>query len=367
MGTRFRKSVSLGKSAKINVGKKSAGVSLGGKYGGVSINSKTGTRYRASVPGTGISYTAGGKIGGHGCLWWLFIGWWWWIYKIFLIYPCVWIYRGIKKLVTKAPAAQSDVSPNVAAAPDALGTTPTPAPSHEAEIVAFNVELAAIPQVEVTPGEATCKWRNPDTMPGVHLTNITRQTNMEKFFPVVVLDTETTGIGAGKHRIVELSAIKLGPDFVPESCFTTLINPGRQIPPSAEAVHHISTEMVANAPTFPEIAESFANYIAGCRIVGHNVKFDLEFLYAAGLDLPQKAIVHDTMDLAKKVLTSPGRRVYDKETGEMVEPDDYDVEDYKLTTLCDYYGIYRDDAHRSLSDCLATAKVLEHLIEDKLA
>jgi len=269
--------------------------------------------------------------------------------------------------VTKAPAAQSAASPYASTDRPDSEATPAPIFSHDAEIVAFNVELAAVPRVEAIRGEAVCKWRNPDTMPGVHLTNITRQTNMEKFFPVVVIDTETTGIGAGKHRIVELSAIKLGPGFVPESCFTTLVNPGRQIPPSAEAVHHISTEMVADAPTFPEIAESFANYIAGCRIVGHNVKFDLEFLYAAGLDLPQKTIVHDTMDLAKKVLTSPGRMVYDRETGEMVEPDDYDVDNYKLTTLCDYYGIYRDDAHRSLSDCLATAKVFEHLIEEKLA
>jgi len=232
-------------------------------------------------------------------------------------------------------------------------------------IESFNAELEAIPRVDVVRGDPTCKWRNPDTMPGVHLTNITRKTNMEKFFPVVVLDTETTGIGAAKHRIVELSAIKLGPDFTPESCFTTLINPGRSIPASAEAVHHISEEMVADAPSFPEIAAGFAEYISGCRIVGHNVKFDLEFLYAAGLDLPENAKYYDTMDLAKKVLTSPKSRVYDRETGEMVEPDDYDVENYKLVTLCEYYSIVRSDAHRSLSDCLATAKVLQELVEAK--
>lgn len=238
--------------------------------------------------------------------------------------------------------------------------------THENETAAFNGEIEALPRVDVEKGTSSCKWRNPDTMPGVHITNITRKTNMGKLFPLVVIDTETTGIGAAKHRIVELSAIKLGPEFVPESCFTTLINPRKAIPPSASAVHHITDEMVKDAPTFPEVAASFAEYISGCNIVGHNIKFDLEFLYAAGLDLPNKAKVYDTMDLAKKVLTSPYRRMkYDKNEGGMVEMDEYDVENYKLTSLCDYYGIYRNDAHRSLSDCLATAKVLKELVEAK--
>lgn len=236
---------------------------------------------------------------------------------------------------------------------------------HDAEIAAFNAELENIPVIEAKKGHEFCKWRNPDTMTGVHITNITRNTNMEKFFPAVVLDTETTGINASKNRIVELSAIKLGPGFEPESCFTTLINPGRTIPPSAVAAHHITDEMVAESPTFPEIACSFSEYISGCNIIGHNVKFDLEFLYAAGIDLPSKIKYYDTMELAKKVLTNPRSRVYDRETGEMCDSDDYDVENYKLATLCDYYGIYRNDAHRSLSDCLATSKVLQELVEAK--
>lgn len=190
---------------------------------------------------------------------------------------------------------------------------------------------------------------------------------MEKLFPMVVLDTETTGIGAAKNEIVELSAIKLGPNFEIQSCFTTLINPCMAIPPRASKVHHITDEMVADAPTFPEIAQCFADYIAGCNIVGHNVKFDLEFLYAGGLELPEKSKYYDTLDLAKKTLIAEGKKQYDHYMGEYVEAEGYDVENYKLTTLCDYYGIYRNDAHRSLSDCLATTKVMERLIEDKLS
>ena len=62
MGFRFKKSVRLGKGVRLNLGRKSVGVSLGGRHGGVSINSRSGARVRASIPGTGISYSA--KLGG---------------------------------------------------------------------------------------------------------------------------------------------------------------------------------------------------------------------------------------------------------------------------------------------------------------
>lgn len=62
MGLRFRKSIKLAPGVKLNIGKKSIGVSAGGKFGGVSFNSKTGAHARASMPGTGLSYTT--KISG---------------------------------------------------------------------------------------------------------------------------------------------------------------------------------------------------------------------------------------------------------------------------------------------------------------
>lgn len=57
MGFNFRKSIKIANGVKLNIGKKSAGVSVGGKYAGVSFNTRSGARVRASVPGTGVSYT----------------------------------------------------------------------------------------------------------------------------------------------------------------------------------------------------------------------------------------------------------------------------------------------------------------------
>lgn len=62
MGFRFRKSFTIIPGVKINFGKKSTGISIGGKCGGVSFNSKSGARVRASIPGTGISFSE--KLGG---------------------------------------------------------------------------------------------------------------------------------------------------------------------------------------------------------------------------------------------------------------------------------------------------------------
>lgn len=229
----------------------------------------------------------------------------------------------------------------------------------------FGEELNSIPQVEISRSSATLKRRRKEEMPEIKFYNITRRTNLEKLFPVVVIDTETTGFRAWSERIIELSAIKLGQGFEVESCFTTLINPGRAIPKEASNVNRITDGMVADAPTFAEVAEGFAAYIAGCGIVGHNLEFDLEFLFASGLELPEQVRYYDTLDLAKKTLVVEGKQVYNHHTGEYEEAEDYDVVNYKLTTLCDYYGIYRNDAHRSLSDCLATVKVFQELIHDK--
>ena len=57
MGLNFRKSVKVADGVKLNIGKKSAGVSVGGKHVGASFNTRSGARVRASIPGTGISYT----------------------------------------------------------------------------------------------------------------------------------------------------------------------------------------------------------------------------------------------------------------------------------------------------------------------
>lgn len=229
----------------------------------------------------------------------------------------------------------------------------------------FSRAIEAIPRAPFSLSVEPTKRAKLLSMPEIKYSNITRSTNMEKLFPLVVVDTETTGIKPGGNDIIEISAIKYGPGFTPISCFSTLCKPRKPIPPEASSVNHITDEMVSDSPPFSFVATALSEYISGCNLVGHNLGFDLRFLYISGVELPAKVKYYDTLDLAKKVLTKCGSKKYNHRTGSYEENDDWDVYDYKLDTLCEYYNIFRSDSHRSLSDCYATALLFESLVDDK--
>lgn len=230
---------------------------------------------------------------------------------------------------------------------------------------AFQKTLESIPQVDIEVSETDEAPKASASMPDIHFYNVTRRTNLDKLFPLVVIDTETTGLKPRSSEIIEVSAIRYEAGFKPVSCFSTLLRSRNPIPPQASTVNNITDDMVKDKPYFSQIADAFSEYISGCTIVGHNLGFDLKFLNHAGAQLPDKVKYIDTLDLAKHTLTSRRSKRWDSDFEDSSDDFDYDVEDYKLGTLCFYYGIVPHNAHRSLSDCLATGMVLECLIEDK--
>lgn len=230
----------------------------------------------------------------------------------------------------------------------------------------FATALSLIPHVDIEVSEKKAKRQPVTDLSEIRYTNITRSTNFDSLFPFVSIDTETTGLKPAGNDIIEVSAIRFEKGFQPVSCFSTLLKPRNPIPEEATRVNGITDDMVQDKPSFSQIAESFSSYISGCNVVGHNLDFDLKFIYACGATLPERKRFYDTLALAKITLTCPTSRSWDNEAKQYNDLDDYDVENYKLTTLCDYYGIYRPDAHRSLSDCYATALLFENLIDDKL-
>lgn len=229
----------------------------------------------------------------------------------------------------------------------------------------FNSALSAIPRAEVCVSEIKATRNAPSDMPEIKYSNITKRTNIDGLFLLIVLDTETTGLTPRGNDIIEVSAIRFDPGFVSVSCFTTLCKARKPVPSEASAVNNITDSMIEDKPFFSEIAASFTEYISGCNIAGHNLPFDLKFLYCCGVDLPEGVKYFDTLKLAQHTLKCSRSKEWDGDAGRSVAVEEYDVEDYKLETLCDYYGIFRNNAHRSLSDCLATAKVFERLIQDK--
>jgi DNA polymerase III epsilon subunit family exonuclease len=120
----------------------------------------------------------------------------------------------------------------------------------------------------------------------------------------VVIDVETTGLDVLQgHGICELAALRLVGDRFGE-VYSTLVNPGRPIPPDATAVNRITDDMVREAPTMGTVAVKLLDFLgAGSVIVMHNAPFDMGFIQSKlrELGLPRIAnLVIDTLDLARR-------------------------------------------------------------------
>lgn len=96
--------------------------------------------------------------------------------------------------------------------------------------------------------------------------------------PICFFDLETTGIQVAKDRIVEIAILKVFPNGNKES-YTWRVNPGIPIPAEASAVHGITDEMVANEPTFKELAPKVYSLISDSDLGGFNSnRFDIPML-----------------------------------------------------------------------------------------
>ena len=155
----------------------------------------------------------------------------------------------------------------------------------------------------------------------------------------VAVDVETTGRYL-TDEIIEVSAVKFV-DGYPKESFNQLVKPSELIPAEATEINNITNEMVRNAPKISEVVKLFDEFIGDWPIVGHNLRFDLRFLYRGG----------------SQILRTP-RNYY---CTHMIGKDRIDrgqVENYKLVTLCGYFGIQLNRAHRASTDAVATGKLL---------
>jgi DNA polymerase-3 subunit epsilon len=156
----------------------------------------------------------------------------------------------------------------------------------------------------------------------------------------IVLDTETTGLDPGQgHRLVEVGCVELINRIPTGQGFHHYINPERDMPKEAFAVHGLSAEFLADKPLFAEIADAFLDFIGDAPLVIHNAGFDHGFLNAELTRLKKPAIARerlvDTLLLARR--KHPGGS-------------------NKLDDLCARYGI--DNSHRTKHGALLDAELL---------
>jgi DNA polymerase-3 subunit epsilon len=162
----------------------------------------------------------------------------------------------------------------------------------------------------------------------------------------VVVDLETTG-GSSDDEITEIGAVKVrGGEVLGE--LSTLVRPGRSIPPMISVLTGITDAMVHDAPTIEAALPSLLEFLAGAVVVAHNAPFDVGFLARAcaaqGLTWPRPSVV-DTVRLARAII-----------------PRD-EVRNAKLSTLARHFGAPVQPTHRALDDARATVHVLHCLLE----
>jgi DNA polymerase-3 subunit epsilon len=121
----------------------------------------------------------------------------------------------------------------------------------------------------------------------------------------IVLDTETTGFDPLQgHRVVEIGCIELFNHIATGNEFHAYLNPERDMPSEAEAVHGLSIAFLSDKPLFPSIAEEMLAFIGDSPIIAHNAGFDMNFINAelkrAGrMALPNDRAI-DTVTLARR-------------------------------------------------------------------
>jgi len=97
----------------------------------------------------------------------------------------------------------------------------------------------------------------------------------------VVLDTETTGLSPKSgDRIVEIGCVELVNHLPTGECFHAYINPERDMPEQARAVHGLSEEFLSDKPLFADVSKAFDDFIGSSPLIIHNAEFDLGFLNA---------------------------------------------------------------------------------------
>lgn len=159
----------------------------------------------------------------------------------------------------------------------------------------------------------------------------------------IVLDTETTGLEPNDgHRVIEIGCVEMVNRRLTGKTFHVYLNPERDIDEGALAVHGISSEFLADKPTFEGVVDEFLAFVDGGELVIHNAPFDVGFLNhelrmlgSQYGQIEDRCGVLDTLVMARQ--KHPGQK-------------------NNLDALCRRYGI--ENSHRELHGALLDSEIL---------
>ena len=162
----------------------------------------------------------------------------------------------------------------------------------------------------------------------------------------IILDLETTGLEPEwGHRVCEVGFIVTrGSEEIQR--FSQLVDPERDIEPSAALVNNLTSDMVTGAPHMTDILPTLTEALSGRVLIAYNASFDVGFLRSeyrlADVPLPKFRTI-DLMAMAKHLLPELGR--------------------YPLRRVVEALGITTHGEHRALADAEAAAEVFQVFVE----
>jgi len=168
--------------------------------------------------------------------------------------------------------------------------------------------------------------------------------------PLAIVDVETTGAHPAWDRVTEIAVIEVNggmQDGEVASEWSTLVNPGTRIPPAIQALTGITNAMVADAPSFDDLAPGLYERLAGRIFVAHNARFDYGFLRhefeRAGLRFLARTLC--TVKLSRRLYPGHAR--------------------HNLDSLIDRHQLRCDARHRALGDAQAVWQFIRVAAEER--
>ena len=157
----------------------------------------------------------------------------------------------------------------------------------------------------------------------------------------IVFDIETTGLDPSIDEIIEIGAIKVENNTIIEE-FHSLIKPNYKIDAFITELTGITNDMVIEAPKVDEVLKKFISFIGNSILIGHNVHFDINFIYDNLIKIncsPLKNDFVDTLRLARKILP--------------------ELKHHRLKDLASYYNIDIEGNHRAIKDAEITFSIYQ--------
>lgn len=162
----------------------------------------------------------------------------------------------------------------------------------------------------------------------------------------VVLDIETTSLDSYYGEILEISAVKVRNKKEVEY-FSELIKINNEVGYFTTRLTGITNEMMLNeGKELKEVLQNFKKFLGDDIIIGHNVNFDINFIYDSMQDNLDEYLSNDYIDtlrISRKILPN--------------------LKHHKLDDLIDYFNLTKRNEHRALNDCVLTNQVYINLVK----